>query len=139
MLDVGELRLPVAEVAFGDETLRIIGVHTNSPKSGAAIDGWLSELDAVLDSYTHTPGLGPTVLAGDYNATRWHPAMRKIMDGPFVDAHEEVGKGLTSSWPGELPPEDDSISPPLCSVHPARPCARARCGRGPRDRRICRR
>ena len=63
----------------------------------------MSELDAI-DQFTRTPGLGPTVLAGDYNATRWHPAMRKIMDGPFVDAHEEVGKGLTSSWPANFIP-----------------------------------
>jgi endonuclease/exonuclease/phosphatase (EEP) superfamily protein YafD len=102
-VDVGDLRLPVAEMAFGDGTLRILGVHTNSPKFGGAIDPWLSQLDA-LDKFTQTPGLGPTVLAGDYNATRWHPAMRQIMDGPFVDAHEEVGKGLTSSWPANYIP-----------------------------------
>jgi endonuclease/exonuclease/phosphatase (EEP) superfamily protein YafD len=102
------MKMPTAEVAFGDGTLRILGVHTNSPKFGPAIDTWLSELDA-LDEFTHTPGLGPTVLAGDYNAARWHPAMRRIMDGPFVDAHEEVGKGLTSSWPANYVPRSISF------------------------------
>ena len=99
----------MVEVAFGNGTLRILGVHTHSPKFGPAIDVWLSELDAI-DQFTHTPGLGPTVLAGDYNATRWHPAMRKIMDGPFVDAHEEVGKGLTSSWPANFIPRSIRFS-----------------------------
>jgi endonuclease/exonuclease/phosphatase (EEP) superfamily protein YafD len=109
-VEIGDMRLPMIEVAFGGGTLRILGVHTFAPKFGAAIDAWLSQLDA-LDRFTRTPGLGPTVLAGDYNATRWHPAMRQIMDGPFVDAHEKVGKGLTSSWPADGGPASRFLRP----------------------------
>ncbi len=96
--------------SFGDGTLRIVGVHTNAPKFGSGIDSWLASLDA-LDDFTNSPGLGPTVMAGDFNATRWHPAMRTIMDGPFVDAHEEVGKGLTSSWPADQGPTSPLLRP----------------------------
>lgn len=109
-LDIGDMRTPMVEVAFGAGTLRILGVHTFSPRSGPAIDAWLAELDAI-DRFTNTPELGPTVLAGDYNATRWHPAMRQIMDGPFVDAHEEVGKGLSSSWPADGGPTGRYLRP----------------------------
>jgi endonuclease/exonuclease/phosphatase (EEP) superfamily protein YafD len=109
-LDFGAMSVPAADVAFGDGTLRIIGVHTYAPKIRTGIDQWSGELEA-LDAYTHSPGLGPTVMAGDYNATRWHPAMRRIMNGPFVDAHEEVGKGLTSSWPADRGPTSRLLQP----------------------------
>ena len=42
-------------------------------------------------------------MAGDFNATRWHPFFGKLLDAGLTDAHEQMGKGLTRSWPADEP------------------------------------
>ena len=91
-IDIGDMRTPMVEVAFGDRNLADPRCPHHSPKFGPAIDTWLSELDAI-DEFTQTPGLGPTVLAGDYNATRWHPAMRRSWTGPSSMHTRRSGRG----------------------------------------------
>jgi endonuclease/exonuclease/phosphatase (EEP) superfamily protein YafD len=94
----GQAQSPVADVAFGDDALRVIAIHTYAPNQQWGLDRWWQSMDALAE-YMRSDGLGPTVVAGDYNAVRWHPAMNDLLGTSFFDAHERVGKGLTSSWP----------------------------------------
>ncbi len=41
----------------------------------------------------------PTMLVGDFNASRWHPQFRKLLGAGLVDAHEARGQGFSRSWP----------------------------------------
>lgn len=87
-----------ADVRFGSGELRIVPFHAAAPTNRGGLTVWRDELEAVQD-YFASPGLGPTVVAGDFNAVRWHPEFADILGGPAADAHEAVGKGLTPSWP----------------------------------------
>jgi endonuclease/exonuclease/phosphatase (EEP) superfamily protein YafD len=87
-----------ADVRFGAGVLRIVPFHAAAPTNRGGLDVWRDELEAVRD-YFAGAGLGPTVVAGDFNAARWHPEFADILGGPAADAHEAVGKGLTPSWP----------------------------------------
>jgi len=49
-------------------------------------------------------GGGPTIVLGDFNATRWHPDFRRLLrQGHLRDAHEWAGDGLGASWPADRP------------------------------------
>lgn len=94
---IGELTAPAVTVETADGPLRVVAVHTRPPVSGPYVPVWEAELRALHD---YAAGLTrPTVLAGDFNATRWHPGFKAILDLGLTDAHEQVGKGLTFSWP----------------------------------------
>jgi endonuclease/exonuclease/phosphatase (EEP) superfamily protein YafD len=103
LLDTGELRFgetnsPMASVRFGTGSLRIVALHTYAPNTRWGLDRWQQSLTE-LARYMDDDGLGPTVVAGDYNAARWHPKMADVLGTPFEDAHELAGKGLSPSWP----------------------------------------
>jgi endonuclease/exonuclease/phosphatase (EEP) superfamily protein YafD len=104
-VDTGELQFagsesPVAWIPFGDQTLRVVGVHTSAPIYGGALEAWIDELDA-LRANLEDGAPEPSVVAGDFNAARWHPVMADLLSTRFRDAHERVGRGLTSSWPAD--------------------------------------
>ena len=41
-------------------------------------------------------------MTGDFNASWWHPQMRRLMRrGGWRDAHIDTGHGLSCSWPNE--------------------------------------
>jgi endonuclease/exonuclease/phosphatase (EEP) superfamily protein YafD len=94
-----ELRAPVIDVSFGEQSLQIIAIHTIAPRYRSGLAHWKASLDAINQFAQER--LGPTLLAGDFNATRWHPPFRQLLDDGFSDAHERVGQGLTTSWPAD--------------------------------------
>jgi endonuclease/exonuclease/phosphatase (EEP) superfamily protein YafD len=49
---------------------------------------------------------GPVILAGDFNATRQHQALRELLETGFTDAHLATGRGWAATWPvgRRLPP-----------------------------------
>lgn len=98
-LSFGDLRAPVIDLAFGEKSVQIIAVHTIAPRYRSGLVHWRDSL-AAMDDFEKT-AQGPTILAGDFNATRWHPPFRALLGDRFSDAHERVGKGLTTSWPAD--------------------------------------
>lgn len=94
-----DLRAPAVDVSFGQASLQLVAVHTAAPRYRSGLAHWRGSLAAMADFERTVQG--PTVLAGDFNATRWHPAFRQLLDDGFSDSHERVGKGLTTSWPAD--------------------------------------
>ncbi|MEJ5253822.1 MAG: endonuclease/exonuclease/phosphatase family protein [Acidimicrobiales bacterium] len=93
------LAVPTATVQVGDRAVELRAVHVGAPVGGQ-VSRWEWQLGRIRDLATHLEG--PAVLAGDFNATRWHPAFRELIDGSeLTDAHESVGRGLSASWPME--------------------------------------
>ncbi|MDP2289966.1 MAG: endonuclease/exonuclease/phosphatase family protein [Actinomycetota bacterium] len=83
--------------------VRVLGVHPNPPTFDA--DLWEQQLAAIGDHAT--VGELPTVIVGDFNAARWHPSFRALLDRGWRDVHETMGRGWSVSWPmdeGLLPP-----------------------------------
>jgi endonuclease/exonuclease/phosphatase family metal-dependent hydrolase len=50
------------------------------------------------------------VLAGDFNASLDHRAFRELLDRGYVDAADQLGRGLTPTWPNFRP------MPPIISI-----------------------
>lgn len=97
---IGELEVPTATVQVGDWEVELLAVHVSAPISRAQVQRWewqLGRLRTLSKSFE-----GPTMVAGDFNATRWHPPFRDLVDrSGLTDAHESVGRGLSTSWPME--------------------------------------
>jgi endonuclease/exonuclease/phosphatase (EEP) superfamily protein YafD len=71
-------------------------VHPLAPATGDAVPLWISDMRAQPRA---DAGALPRILAGDFNATLDHAAMREVLSTGYRDAADEVGAGLTPTWP----------------------------------------
>lgn len=94
---------PVALVhaPTGDYTLRAMHPYPPTPR---LVQGWHRQLGDAKTWVDAQPADLPLVLAGDFNASRAHPAYRSLAEG-FTDAHRATGGGWVRTWPqnGRLP------------------------------------
>jgi endonuclease/exonuclease/phosphatase (EEP) superfamily protein YafD len=94
--------MPAATVALpSGGRVEVVAVHPNPPL-GPMVDEWNASLKAL-------PSPSPSViriLAGDFNASLDHRAFRDLLDRGYVDAADQVGKGLVPTWPNgrAIPP-----------------------------------
>ena len=103
--------------------VRVVVVHPLPGTDGESLASWFDDLHALRDTVEPSSGPGgvATMIVGDFNATRWHPAFRELLDRGWHDAHELLGQGFSRSWPTDLsiPPlvridhalVDDRVSP----------------------------
>lgn len=105
-IDLDGRQAPGARLTLADgTTVNVYGVHTVAPYEPLREGRWRDNLTALADRIAELPK--PFVLAGDFNATRWHPPFTTLLDAGVRDAHEQTGNGLSFSWPadrGLLPP-----------------------------------
>lgn len=87
----------VIAVIEGDTSLQIVAVHPMAPVSTQKTRDWSPSLGAIgrvlTDSHL------PTVAIGDYNATHWHPPMRRLYRQGVHSAHLRVGRVLSATFP----------------------------------------
>jgi endonuclease/exonuclease/phosphatase (EEP) superfamily protein YafD len=95
-------RAVTATVVVDGAEIRVIGVHPIPPFSDLGQRHWKSSLDAIHEAGA-APG-PPTVIVGDFNASRWHPVFRSLLDQGWTDAHEATGRGFSVSWPIDASP-----------------------------------
>lgn len=79
----------------GGRAVAIKAVHPYPPTSRRKVGDWEGELGRL-------PGTGGDrlrVLAGDFNATLDHRALRAVLDRGYVDAADATGDGLVPTWP----------------------------------------
>jgi endonuclease/exonuclease/phosphatase (EEP) superfamily protein YafD len=92
-----------ATIDLDGTEVRIIVVHPLPGVDRSALAQWHRDLATFADLAT-SPG-PPTVMVGDFNSSRWHPAFREMLDDGLIDAHEQLGRGFSRSWPnGSLIP-----------------------------------
>lgn len=116
--------LGAVDVRVGDETstfryleltggrlgeLRLVAFHAVAPVPGSVPD-WVGDL-ALLDQWC--TGSTPAIVAGDFNATLDHSALRAGMAG-CADAAEQRGQGLVPTWGPR--PELRPFGPPIDHV-----------------------
>ena len=85
------------DLVAGGGRLRVVAVHPTAPNNGVA--RWASDL-AVADQAASASS-GPTLVAGDFNATVDHPPLRSLVDGGFRDAVDEARAGWLPTWPSQ--------------------------------------
>lgn len=87
--------MPAAEVSLPSGVkVEVVAVHPNPPL-GRMVEEWNASLAALPP-----PTTGPIrVLAGDFNASLDHRAMRDLLAKGYHDAARQVGQALTPTWP----------------------------------------
>lgn len=110
LLPIDTSSMPAADITIGNQTVRFVSVHPNSPVRGAQ-DLWDEGLSIIgsLSQYNHS-----YVVMGDFNSTWDHVRFRELLGDTFVDAGEQSGEGFHMSYPSnmQIPLSGISISVP---------------------------
>jgi endonuclease/exonuclease/phosphatase (EEP) superfamily protein YafD len=102
--DVHGMAVIKATILVGSQRLRLYTVHTVAPLGDDRVR-WQAQLRWVSEEIRLERG--PLVVAGDFNATRYHPSFRRLLSARLGDAHERRGRGWATTWPRDrwpLPP-----------------------------------
>ncbi|WP_169948811.1 endonuclease/exonuclease/phosphatase family protein [Microbispora sp. H11081] len=92
----GGHNMPRASLALPSAPpVEIVDVHTLAPLNTGYVSQWTAELAALPAA---SPG-AVRVLAGDFNASLDHSALRAVLGRGYADAADATGDGLTSTWP----------------------------------------
>lgn len=93
---------PSARVVLGGRpTVEVVAVHPMQPLTSH--QQWAADLRGLPG----TEKQGPVrILAGDFNATLDHAALRRVLDLGYADAAHQAGASLQGTWPqlSSLPP-----------------------------------
>ena len=82
--------------------IRLFVVHPFPPIFNGRLSAeWAASLATIGDEAT-SPG-PPTIVVGDFNASRWHPPFRRLLRHGLRDSHEWLGHGFSTSWPNDWP------------------------------------
>jgi endonuclease/exonuclease/phosphatase family metal-dependent hydrolase len=93
-----------ATIVLGGRRLRLYTVHMVAPLASDRVR-WRAQLRWLAQALSDERG--PLVVAGDFNATRYHPSFRRLLSDRLGDAHERRGRGWAATWPRDrwpLPP-----------------------------------
>ncbi|MEW2559255.1 endonuclease/exonuclease/phosphatase family protein [Streptomyces griseorubiginosus] len=94
--------MPGAVADVHGHAVRLQLAHPMPPLPGQ-LGAWRRELGALRD-FAAARGTGPTVLAGDFNASQDHAAFRALLDTGLRDAARLAGSGRTPTWPARTAP-----------------------------------
>ncbi|MFJ2028997.1 endonuclease/exonuclease/phosphatase family protein [Streptosporangium sp. NPDC087985] len=90
----------------GVRPIEFVDVHTYAPL-GDQVREWTAALEAF-------PSAVPDrirILAGDFNASLDHAAMRRFLSRGYADSADRAGQGLTPTWPA-----NKRVVPPLITI-----------------------
>lgn len=89
----------VATLDINGHTVRILSLHPRTPLHGLALRD--ADFAAITKEFSARKDT-PLVVTGDFNATPWCPALKKLKTGlSLTDARQ--GYGLSGTWPVWLP------------------------------------
>ena len=94
--DVHGMSVIKATILVGSHRLRLYSVHTVAPLGDDRVR-WRAQLRWVEEEMRRERG--PLVVAGDFNATRFHHSFRRLLSERLGDAHERRGRGWATTWP----------------------------------------
>lgn len=89
-----------ATIDVDGTSVRVLVVHPLPGVDRWSLRRWRDDLPAIGDRAL--AGDAPTVVVGDFNASRWHPAFRRLVGRGLTDAHEQLDRGFSVSWPQGL-------------------------------------
>lgn len=80
----------------GTAPIELLAAHPAAPWAPSEVPRWLADLAALPSADASRTRL----IAGDFNATLDHAALREVLDRGFHDAADEVGQALHGTWKG---------------------------------------
>ncbi|WP_285749946.1 endonuclease/exonuclease/phosphatase family protein [Lentzea sp. NBRC 105346] len=93
------LRQAGALVDVPGTDIEVVSVHPLPPVEAVGPEPWQRELAGLPPRDLKGP---VRVLAGDFNATLDHVALRRLLNAGYVDAADQVGAGLVHTWPAQI-------------------------------------
>ncbi|RLV51084.1 endonuclease/exonuclease/phosphatase family protein [Nocardioides mangrovicus] len=79
----------------------LLAVHPGQPRNSPA--NWQHDLATIRTLARAAVRSGPTLVVGDFNATRDHVAFRRVLGAGLADAAEQAGSGWQPTWPESIP------------------------------------
>lgn len=104
----GALQQAGALVDLPGKDIEVVSVHPLPPVVTEGPEAWQREL-AGLPTPDSTGAI--RILAGDFNATLDHVGLTRLLNKGYVDAADQVGKGLIHTWPS-----NSGIWPPPVTI-----------------------
>jgi endonuclease/exonuclease/phosphatase (EEP) superfamily protein YafD len=95
-LGSGEALVAASVRPAGAPPAELVAVHPQAPLRSSKMHAWRAGLRALPPA---TPEGPIRILAGDFNATLDHAELRRLLDTGYRDAADEVGAGLSATWP----------------------------------------
>ncbi|HEY9367801.1 endonuclease/exonuclease/phosphatase family protein [Streptomyces sp.] len=92
--------MPGATARIGGRDVRLRLAHPLPPLPGQ-VDAWGTELGRLRAWAAGAAPAGPVLLAGDFNASQDHAALRDVLDTGLHDAARLTGAARTPTWPRE--------------------------------------
>ncbi len=86
----GALRHARAVLSVGGRALTVIATHLHAPLERGGHARWLGEMHELTQLLT--AATGPTIVAGDFNATIDHPQIQALLKLGFQDAPTTLGR-----------------------------------------------
>ena len=103
--------MPRLRLPLGDGVVTVTAAHPFPPRN-TGVDRWNADMRVLADAVAATEG--PQVVAGDFNATRDHGPLRRLLDVGLTDAADARGAG---AWPGMTWPHGHWFPPALRLDH----------------------
>jgi endonuclease/exonuclease/phosphatase (EEP) superfamily protein YafD len=100
VIDIGHQSGIDAIIDVDGTSVRVLVVHPLPGVDRSSLRRWRADLPAIGTRALSSDV--PTIIVGDFNASRWHPAFRHLLDRGLTDAHEQLGQGFSVSWPSGL-------------------------------------
>lgn len=98
--------MPAATMTLpGGSKVEIVAIHPNPP-----LGRMEQEWNTVLRTLPPASPSAVRVLAGDFNASLDHRAFRDLLDRGYLDAADQLGKGLIPTWP------NFRVVPPIITI-----------------------
>ncbi|MEO3811758.1 endonuclease/exonuclease/phosphatase family protein [Sphaerisporangium sp. B11E5] len=99
VIEYGNFRQAEAVVKVpGGPEVYVASVHPCAPRYGYKVPCWAQGLRALPSA---APRGMVRVLAGDFNATLDHGALRRLLATGYRDAADVTGQGLSPTWPAK--------------------------------------
>src|SRR4051794_30603560 len=96
ILELDTVRIADAVVRCGEVNVHVMGLNAMAVVDPNGFEQWKAQFETLID---RLPDFElPFVLAGDLNTTQFRPEYRKLLRRGVVDAHDSLGKGLTTSF-----------------------------------------
>lgn len=126
--DAGGVPMTRATIDVGGRTVRIYNIHPVSPSNVHQVGHWNETYEGLLAALRQEDARH-LIVAGDFNATRYHRWYRRVASFGLEGAHDGCERGNATSWPNGL-----RKAPPIRIDHvlaaPAFACVTVREGRG---------
>jgi endonuclease/exonuclease/phosphatase (EEP) superfamily protein YafD len=89
--------LQTIQIAVGDRTLHLIGLHAPRPMNLRNDDDYDAFWSRTIPRILREPG--PLVVVGDFNATQFSEIYERLTADRMRSAHQDRGRGYAVTWP----------------------------------------